>query len=246
MADSFTKEGGIFDRKDRVVGHVDALDIIRQSVIDRLPKKEELPKSLDLNSRISFIPEAHTNTDSISIFESMRMLNGLTTYRGNEFGTGLIVSPSGDIGMGPIIEGDSDSVNIDIPLKRTEFTSPSGLTVYRDEVCGATLHTHPNNYSFSLQDIYAGKRSFKSQEYVIGEHGIIDMLQLTEETKLINNETFRRLLDLWDTYLKSNGQLRDDMSASEHAEFLIRVSKVLECGFYTNEGQDDESILVLR
>jgi len=243
-------EGGGFrgDNRDTAVESVDALTLLRQCVVDRSPQFKELPKLLTLDTPVPIMPECAGGNDSLeqSFYQASNILFDLQNAHHVEFGCAVVSNHEDKLAWGPCCQGDEDSVSIGAPLKETEITDPSGLFVCKFDKIVATMHSHPGLHSFSLQDFYADFTIGTKQLYVIKENGVLDMAQITHDTRLVSEDAFRRLLSLWDSYLLPNGEFRPDLGSEEYSEFLHRISdSVLKIGFYSNHDSADPGVLKL-
>jgi proteasome lid subunit RPN8/RPN11 len=233
----------------------DAVELLRRSFIERPPRFEELPKQVRIDGRVPLMPGIeHEGTDQEggaeqSIFALNRRIQGLTEGYGWEFGCALVADHDGNLSVGPLCEGDEESVRVDAPLQERQFVSKSGLIVYQADRIVATLHSHPGSpVSFSLVDIYHHFREggTEQQAYVVRSDGVIDMIQVTQSTSFVTETAFRRLSELWSTYLTENGELRRDISEESRTDFLRRISReILMLGYYSNQNSGDPSILSL-
>lgn len=254
MPKTIDSMGGVspIDIEKRKENPADATELLRQCVVDHPPKYAELPKQIKIDAPIKLSETAkddqeNTGHEKRSICDMLSEFNNLGNRYGIEFGMAVVASPDGKLELGPICEGDEHSVSIGSPLKRTEVVSPSGLIVYRDEIMAAALHNHPRKpVSFSITDLYtyfSDSNNFK-QLYVIRSNGVVDLLQVTEESRFVSEETFRRLANLWRSFLTPAGELRDDISGEAKKDFLTRVSRdILKVGYYSNEDSTDKNVL---
>jgi hypothetical protein len=231
------------------------LDLIKECVVERLPKFEDLPATIKIDSDLQLCDEAvgdfeHFGGEGINLLGVSQELEDLHDDYGVEFSCSVVADHEGNLRLGPIIEGDEDSVQLHAPLKRREMTTSSGLTVYRDDAIVAAVHTHGDESSFSLADIYAqfsGNNGSLRQIYVVRRSGVIDMAHLSADSALLNPESFRRLIVLWGSYLDHEGMFREGLSEDEYNEFIRRIlNETLKIGFYTNEGSDDPAVLVKK
>ncbi|MEK7644015.1 MAG: hypothetical protein AAB390_01795 [Patescibacteria group bacterium] len=228
---------------------VDALEIIRKCVVERLPKFEDLPAAVKIDSSMELCSEArddfrHMDNEELSL---LGVSDELRTLHDVEFSCAVVADHEGNLTLAPVVRGEKKRVGISAPLSRTEMTSPMGLIVYRDQTISACVHTHVSEYSFSLLDIYTqftlGNGSIK-QIYVVRGSGVIDMAHLTEDSSLLSRESFDRLAQLWDVYLDHEGMFRDGMSEGEYNDFIKRIlNETLRIGFYSNEESGDPAIL---
>jgi hypothetical protein len=222
--------------RHELIKPVDALDLLKRAVLEGLLSFDKLPKAISLEGvlkRTNMDKNGVEHLKALSIYDSLTELLRLYEDTNVECGSSIIAGYRGNLVHGPICIGDTDSVDIFAPLQREEYNSPLGLTVYRDEQMIAAEHTHPSLRSFSLQDIYGAFQRTVAQEYVIKNNGVIDMAHITADTKLINEETFKKLVLLWSSYLNPNGSFKDGLSIEEYHEFLKRISQdVLKIGFY--------------
>ncbi|GEM_PF-2743539 len=251
MPYSESKRFGGDSRDRRSEQLVDAHDLLRHSILETPPSFENLPSSVLIDRPLDFMDEAYDDiaeygptSDFSRIADELRYLHD--SYD-TEFSCSVVADHEGNLKLGPLIQGEKYSAPISAPLKRTEITTPSGLIVYRDEVISAVLHSHNAEYSFSLADIYNhfsnGRNSIK-QIYVVRGNGNIDMAQISSDAHLIDVNTFRRLADLWSTYLDPQGMPRFDRNADEYNEFVQRIfNETLKIGFYTNQGNDRWEVL---
>jgi hypothetical protein len=243
------KEGFQGDKRDIKDPSIDALALLKQCVVDRPPEFKHLPKSIRVDSRLNIMPEGREagGVEIQSISEVSDELLKLQKEHTTECGRAIVANHEDELQLGPYCQGDEHSVRIIAPLKETEIVTPSGLVVCRHDKIVASMHSHSGDHSFSLQDFYVDFSQGVKQMYVIKGNGVLDMAQITDDTRLLSEDVFRRLLSLWETYLLPNGELRSDLGPEEHLEFLHRISEsVLKIGFYSNEDSGNPSELKLR
>ncbi len=236
-----------FDDRKSIAMSADVL--LRESVVNRPPRYNDLPRLLTLDSQICLMPEGQEQTgiESQSIYEVSADLLSLQDSHAVEFGRALVANHHDELVWGPYCQGNEGSVVINAPLRETEIVTASGLIVLRRDKIVATMHSHPDSHSFSLQDFFADFSNGSKQMFVVKENEVIDMAQVTDETRFLHEDAFRRLLSLWETYLLPNGKLRPELGPAQYTDFLRRISEsVLKIGFYSNEFSNSADTLKLR
>ncbi|OGH59346.1 MAG: hypothetical protein A2725_00755 [Candidatus Magasanikbacteria bacterium RIFCSPHIGHO2_01_FULL_33_34] len=232
-----------------VVNSTNLVDLLKKYKKDGLPSFEELPKNIDIGEKIKVMSDANVDVDEFddgfSIDELAKELKYLTYSNNREYSIAVVMDTDDNVLLGPINEGDSNSVGIDAPVKQKETISPSGLYVIRMDKIVSAIHSHPSEYSFSLQDLFVHfSKEDMMQLMVVKEDGVVDLVQKTRDTQIISKETFVKLLSLWDTYLSPVGLPKEGIDKNEYNEFVSRLSNdALSVGFYSNRDNPNSSRL---
>ncbi len=246
-----SSEKNPIDSKDTTSpSRANALDLIRKSTTEEPPSFEELPDVITIGTPLPFMYEALETSRGMresDIFSVAERLFALQNLHGAEFSCAIVADHGGRGKLGPILKGNKNSSPLRTPLARTQITTESGLIVYRDEIIAAGIHSHPNNTSFSLRDLYhhfSEEHAGIQQIYVIRGSRVIDLAHITRDSRLINEETFKKLSAIWNTYLTLDGRPRADLDTTEYNRFVQRIlHDTLKIGYYTNYGSEDPTSL---